>query len=157
MVRSIRVVRMGVASTRKLLAQVCQRLFNRLHLLLQLAQIGFQSRSPFGLRLEPALEMVAFAIAASTTVALTATFIPALARAAGFLAAATFLIVVRIPTTTHCLTPFIWKTVLVFRQEIVQSLAGLSDTDYPGMQMVQPQVGQPTYAPGRAGVPGIPG
>jgi hypothetical protein len=122
---SIRAVRLGVTPTRTLLAQVCQHFFNSLHFLLQLAQIGFQFGNPFALRLEPALEMAAFAITPSTTVALTATFIPALASAAGFLAAATFLIVVRIPTITHRLTPSLWKTVLVFRQELVQSLAGL--------------------------------
>jgi hypothetical protein len=71
--------------------------------------------------------MAVIAIAPSATLALTTASIPALARAAAFM------IVVRISTITHLLTPSFWKTVLIFRQEIIQSLAGLSDIDHPGM------------------------
>gem|GEM_PF-6963229 len=72
--------------------------------------------------------MAVIAIAPPATVALTTAFLPALARAA-----AAFMIVVRISTITNCLTPSFWKTVLIFRQEIIQSLAGFSDINHPGM------------------------
>ena len=140
--------RLGAMATRRLFAQVCQHLLNSLHFLLQLAKIGFQFSNLFGLRLEPALKMATTAIAPSPTVALTAAFFPTLACAADFPAAAAFLIVVRISTATHRLTPSFWKTVSKFRQEIILSLAGLTDIDHPRMQVVQPQVGQLLYAPG---------
>jgi len=139
---------LGSSANEKLFAQVCQDFFNSLHFLLQLDQIGFQFSNPFGLRLEPALEMAAIAIAASPTVALTAAFLPALACVAEFSAAAAFLVFVRIPTATHRLTPSYWKTVSIFLQEIILSLAVLSDIDPPRMQMVQLQVGLLIYVSG---------
>lgn len=150
MVRSsYRFVRSGASQTTKLFVQVRQHFFNCPHFLLQLTQIGFQFGNLFSLRLEPALEMAAIAIAPSPTVALTAAFLSAFACAAESPAAAAFLIVVRLPTATHRLSPSIWKTVSVFRQEIVQSLAGHSDIDHPRVQMVQPQVGRLSCGPGR--------